>query len=113
MKALTGVIALMLALLLGASNVVFAAEKATTPAVPAAQKKADKASPELMMTGKVTQVGGNSFTIVAKGRQRTFVANNFKTLPKVGEIVDVTYTGTPGGPMHATSVKSSKSNSSD
>jgi hypothetical protein len=110
MKALTGVIALMLALLLGASNAVLAAEKA---AGPAAEKRTDKASPELMMTGKVTQVGGNSFTITAKGKQHTFVANNFKTLPKVGAIVDVTFTGTPGGPMQATTVKSSKSNSSD
>lgn len=110
MKTLTGVIALMLALLFGASNVAVAAEKAASPA---AEKKTDKASSELMMTGKVTKAGGNSFTIMAKGKQHIFVANNFKTLPKVGEIVDVTYTGTPGGPMQATTVKSSKSNSSD
>lgn len=95
MKKLTGVIALMLTLLFGASNIVVAV---------------DKASPELMMTGKVTKAGGNSFTIVAKGKQHTFVANNFKTLPKVGEIVDVTYTGTPGGPMQAVKLNSSKSN---
>lgn len=110
MKTLTGVIVLMLALLFGASNAVFAAEKA---AAPAAGKRIDKASPALMMTGKVTNVSGKSFTIVAKGKQHTFVANNFKTLPEVGEIVDVTYTGTPGGPMQATTVKSSKSNSSE
>ncbi len=107
MKALTGVIPLMLALLFGASNVAVAAEKA---AAPAAEKRTDKASPELTMTGKVTKVGGNSFTIVAKGKQHTFVANNFKTPPTIGEIVDVTYTGTPGGPMQAVKLNSSKSN---
>ena len=109
MKILTGVIALMLALLFGASNVAAAAEKA---AAPAAQKKIDKASPELTMTGKVVKAGGNSFTIEARGKQHTFVANNF-TMPKVGAMIDVTYTGTPGGPMQATTVKSSKSNSSE
>jgi hypothetical protein len=113
MKALAGVIALTLALMFRASHVAVAAEKAATPAAPAAAKKTDKASPELMMTGKVTKVGGNSFTIEARGKQYTFVANNFKTMPKVGAMIDVTYTGTPGGPMQATTVKSSKSNSSE
>jgi hypothetical protein len=75
-----------------------------------------------MMTGKVTHVDANkkTFTIMAKGKQKTFavtqstIASNLKrTLPEVGEAVDVTYTGTPGGAMQATTVKSSKSNSSD
>lgn len=115
MKTLTGVIALMLALLFGDSNIVVAAEKAASPVAPAAEKRIDKVSPTLMMTGKVTQVDGNkkTFTIMAKGKQHTFVANNFKTMPKVGENVDVTYTGTSGGPMQATTVKSSKSNSNE
>ena len=112
MKTLTGVTVLILALMFGVINVAAAADKAASPAAPAAAKKTDKASPELMMTGKVTQVdgGGKTFTIMAKGKQHTFVANNFKTLPKVGEIVDVTYTGSPGGPMQATNLNSSKSN---
>jgi hypothetical protein len=102
----------MLALLVGVSNVAVAAEKTTTPAAPAAAKKTDKASPELMMTGKVTLVDGSkkTFTITAKGKQHIFIANNFKAMPKVGEIVDVTYTGTPGGPMQATTINTSKSN---
>ena len=112
MKTFTSVIALMLALLFGATNVVIAAEKAATPAAPAAGKKADKASPELMMTGKVTLVDGSkkTFTITAKGKLHKFVANNIKAMPKVGEIIDITYTETPGGPMAAATINSTKSN---
>lgn len=113
MKTLTGALAAMLALLFGTLGNAIAAEKAATPGSPAVEKRIDKASPELMMTGKVVKAGGNSFNIEAKGKQHTFVANNFKTLPKVGAIVDVTYTGTAGGPMHATTVKGSKSNTSE
>lgn len=113
MKILMSLIALMVATLFGVND--GAAQKAASPPAPGVEKYADKASPNLMMTGRVAQVDGNTktFTIVAKGKQHTFVANNFKTLPKVGEVVDVTYTGTTGGTMQATTVKSSKSNSND
>lgn len=103
----------MLALLFSTFANAIAAEKAAAPGTPAMEKRIDKASPELMMTGKVVKAGGNSFTIEAKGKQHTFVANNFKTLPKVGAIVDVTYSATPGGALQATTVKGSKSNTSE
>ena len=116
MKTLTGVIALMLALLFGASDPAIAADKAV--AGKSNLTGSDSGVSELkdsVSTGKVTHVdvSKKTFTIVAKGKQKTFLANNFKTLPKVGEIVDVTYTGIAGGPMQATTVKSSKSNSSE
>jgi hypothetical protein len=114
-KTRIGLIALMPAVLFSVYDGAFAAEKATSPPAPGMEKHADKAAPSLMMTGRVTQVDGNTktFTIVAKGKQHSFVANSFKTLPKVGEVIEVTYTGTTGGTMQATTVKSSKSNSSD
>jgi hypothetical protein len=69
------------------------------------------------LTGKVTQVNpaANTFTVTAKGQSVTFIAQapGELTLLKVGQILDITYTQTPGGPMKATSVKSSKSNSSE
>jgi hypothetical protein len=112
MKTLTGIIALMLALLFGASNAVFAAEKTATPAAPAAAKKTDKASPELTMTGKVTEVNmtAKTFTVISKGKSVTFAAAKLKALPKVGEIIDITYTQTPGGPAESSNLNSSRSN---
>ncbi len=63
MKTLTGVIALMFALMFGASNVVVAAEKAAAPAAPAAQKadplatacKDKKPGTEVTVDGKKTK----------------------------------------------------------
>ena len=70
----------------------------------------DKSSPKLM-TGKVMQVDSKArtFTIVAKGKEHRF---NLKggALPKVGDIVDVTFTESTGGPMEAINLNSSKSN---
>ena len=76
------------------------------------RKAVDKASPSLM-TGRVTQVSeaAKTFTVMTKGKAVTFTATNIKPLPKAGEVVDVTYTGVLGGPLEATTVKGSKSNS--
>ena len=105
MKTLTGVIALMLALLVGVSNVAVAAEKTTTPAA-----KTDHLY--LKMTGKVTQVNekANTFTVIAKGKPFTFGSKLLKVRPMVGAIIDITYTENPGGPMEATNLNSSRSN---
>ena len=76
MKTLIGVISLTLALLFGA----FSAWPRPKAAAPAAEKK--PASLQLMMTGK--EAGGweqKTFTIMAKGKQHTFIANNF-AMPK-------------------------------
>ena len=63
-----------------------------------------------LMTGKVTQVNptAKTFTVMAKGQAVTFTAANL-TLPKVGEILDITYTETPGGTKKATTINSTKS----
>lgn len=84
----------------------------------AAQQKAQEKTgttkldrPILQITGKVTQVNptANTFTVTANGKAVTFTAANL-TLPKVGEILDITYTQTPGGPMQAMTINSTKSN---
>lgn len=97
LKRLTGAIALMLALLFGASNVVVAAETVHL---------------YLKMTGKVIRdnQSGKTFTVMAEGKEVTFSAAKLKALPKVGEIIDITYTATPGGPMEATTINTTKSN---
>lgn len=60
----------------------------------------------LKMTGKVTQVNptGKTFTVMAKGKPFTFGSKSLKVLPKVGEVIDITYTEKPGGPMEATTI---------
>jgi hypothetical protein len=80
-----------------------------------AQQKIDKSTPILMrqMTGKVTKVDASAktFTVLAKGKEVTFKASKLPTLPKVGEIVDLTFVDDGGaGPMEAASFNSSKSN---
>jgi hypothetical protein len=69
------------------------------------QLKIDKASPKLM-TGKVMGVDkmGKTFTVMAKGKEVTFNAAKLKVLHKVGGIIEITYTETPGGPMIAATV---------
>lgn len=116
MKTSIGCIALLPVLVIGALGSALAADKTTPPAGSPAQRTVDKATPELMkMTGRVAQVDGsaNTFTITVRGKQHTFVVNNFKMLPKVGEVVDVTYAGASGTTMRATTVKGSKSNTSE
>lgn len=60
-----------------------------------------------VITGKVPQVN-------AKGRifavEVVFSASKLEDLPKVGEIIDITYTQTPGGPMEASNLNLSKNN---
>jgi len=112
MSKTAGLIASVLVILLGTTVL------AQAPGKPAERKATDKASPMLAqrITGKVTQVdqAGLTFTIAAKGKQKVFIVSNFRTLPRVGEMIDVEYTdpGT-GGPLQATTVKSTKSNTSE
>ena len=110
MKKTAGLIASMLVILLNTTVL------AQAPGKPAERKATDKASPMLAqrMTGKVTQVdqAGRTFTVAGKGKQHLFIAANFKTLPKVGDVIEVEYTDPgAGGPLQATTVKGSKSNS--
>lgn len=80
-----------------------------------AQQKAFGAETQhlyLKITGKVTQVNemAKTFTVMSKGQAVTVSAAKLPVLPKVGEIIDITYTQTPGGPMEAVKLNSSKSN---
>ena len=72
----------------------------------------DKASPKLM-TCNVTQVDqkAKTFAVTSKGQTYAVNGSKLKALPSVGAIIDLTYTGNPGGPMEAVTVKGSKSNS--
>ena len=76
-----------------------------------------------MITGKVISQSGNSFKVISSGKGKmpaygreggtqefTFSAAKLKVLPKIGEVIDITYTQTPGGPLEATTVNTSKSN---
>jgi len=116
MKTLTGVIALVLALMFGTSNGVIAAEQKSQPTgvekkQPATgEKKAvDKASPKLItgkLTGKVTGADprAKTFTVMVQGRAITFSAAMLSKLPTVGEIVDITFTLKPDELPLATSM---------
>ena len=69
-----------------------------------------------MMTGKVTQVNdtAKTLTVTVKGKAVTCSAANLKVrLPTVGQVGDITYTENPGGPMATSTIKSTKSNTSD
>ena len=65
------------------------------------------------MTGKVMEVNNQAktFTVTAKGKAVVFSGANLAKLPKVGEVVDITYTETPGGgPLNSINLNSSRSN---
>jgi len=80
-----------------------------------AQQKAFGAETQhlyLKITGKVIQVNekAKTFTVMSKGQAVTVSAAKLPASPKVGEIIDITYTQTPGGPNEATTINTSKSN---
>lgn len=108
-KLLTLVLALIvLTAFPGLSVAQKAQEKKPAPA----EKRMDISSPKLM-TGKVIQVNKqeHTFTLVAKGTEYKFTHQKIEAVPKVGEVVDVTYTENPGGPMKAATIKKTVSNS--
>ncbi len=84
------------------------------PAEKSTQGKLPFVGKQQLMTGKVTQVNPttNTFTVMAKGQSVTFIAQapGELTLLKVGQIIDITYTQTPGGPMMATTINTTRSN---
>jgi hypothetical protein len=79
-------------------------------AEPAAGHTMDQTSSK-MMTGKVTQVNklDQTFVIASKGKTYRFILQK-NELPRVGQIVDVTYVQNPKGAMEATNLKPSESN---
>ena len=64
------------------------------------------------ITGKVTQVDAQAktFTVLTQGKTVTISGTELRSLPKVGDIVEVTYTLTPGGVMKASNLNLAKSN---
>lgn len=84
-----------------------------TPAPEAGKSGQQQQSTRRKMTGRVLSQQGRTFTVASDGKEVTFSGAKLKELPKVGETVEITFAQTPGGPLEATTVKSSKSNSSD
>jgi hypothetical protein len=62
------------------------------------------------VTGKVISRSRHTFTVIANDKQITFSGAKLKALPNVGDIIEITYTQTPGGPMEATTIHTTKSN---
>jgi hypothetical protein len=65
------------------------------------------------MIGKVVEVNNQAktFTVIAKGKSVAFSGAQLSKLPMVGEVVDITYTETPGGgPFTSIQLNSSRSN---
>jgi hypothetical protein len=64
------------------------------------------------MTGKVMDVNNQTktFTVTVKGKAVVFSGANLAKLPRVGDVVDITYTETPGGgPLTSVDLKTSRS----
>jgi hypothetical protein len=105
--------ALTLTLLIAFTGLAAAQPKAV-PRMPL--EKPAQATPSGTTTGTVTAVDNitKTFTVDANGKHVTFSAPNVP-LPKIGESVEVTHHPASGGgmPAQATTVKSSKSNTSD
>ena len=93
------------------------AQPTVTPTPESDATRGKPTKDQRQMTGKVIRVlsqqGRATFVVQSKGKEFTFSAANLKALPKVGDVIDITYTQTPSGPLEATTVKSSKSNTSD
>ena len=85
-------------------------QREVAPGGPDTSTRGKPSKEQRQMTGKVISQSGNNFTVMANGKEFTFSAASLKALPKVGNIIDITYTQTPGGPMEATTIKTTKSN---
>ncbi|HMH51412.1 MAG TPA: hypothetical protein VK548_14340 [Candidatus Acidoferrum sp.] len=107
--------ALTLTLLIAFTGLAVAQPKA------GGRKAIDTTSPQprdlrpVTTTGVVTHVdhAAKTFTVNANGKAVTFGAANLATLPEVGATAEVTHQPSPGGMAQATTVKSSKSNTSE
>lgn len=72
------------------------------------QGRVDDTDSPRVITGKVTQVNEKDKTFTV---EVTLSAKTLLTLPEVGKIYDITFTQTtPGGPLEAVKLNSSKSN---
>lgn len=71
-------------------------------------------SPQVI-PGKVTEINAKykTFAVAVTFSSEKMKGDFSRNTVRVGDTIDVTYTQTPGGPMEATTVSSSKSNSSE
>ena len=87
---------------------------AQTPGKPAIDGAASRGKPtKEQMTGKVMEVNSQArtFTVTAKGKSVVFSSASLSKLPKVGQVVDITYTQAPGGgPLTSITFNESRSN---
>ena len=62
------------------------------------EKKMDKASPQLIKV-KVLKVNesAKTFTVMVKGKEKTLNAPDLKSLPKAGDIIEITVSDAGGG----------------
>lgn len=62
------------------------------------EKTVDKASPQLMKV-KVLNVNesAKTFTVMVKGKEKTLNAPDLKSLPKAGDIIEITVSDAEGG----------------
>lgn len=90
------------------------ANAATTVKGSKSNSDAREAAPAKSVTGKVTQVDAKTktFVLTAKGNDYKFTWPKGGGQPKVGAVLDVTYTGTLGGPgaCDAINLNTSRSN---
>lgn len=92
----------------------FAEEKKPQPTpAPEARQSGQQQQGTQRKVGRVLSQQGRMFTVTSDGKEFTFSGAKLKDLPKVGETVEITFTQTPGGPLEATTVKGSKSNTSE
>lgn len=68
-----------------------------------------------VMTGKVTEINAKdkTFAVAVTFSSEKMKGDFSRDTIRVSDTIDVTYTQTPGGPMEATTVSSSKSNGSE
>lgn len=112
--------ALVFVTLAAFSGPAFAGQKETPKTPPPGAAATQTSAParnsghatEQLMTGKVVKVDAKtrSFTVISKGKEVTFSAEKLSALPKVGEILDISYSQTPGERIKATTINTSKSN---
>jgi hypothetical protein len=106
---------LSLALAAAAAAQPKALESKPPELIPGDSQKAQGLMSAPIMTGKVTEVNASAktFTLTAGGKATTFSGTALPALPRVGDVIEVTYNSTISGEMRATTVRSSKSNTSD
>ena len=102
-------------LILPLAAAVLAISAMLAPAMAQSAERATTIKGSKSNGSEVTRVDAKARTFTAtttEGKQLTFIVAKGKPLPEVGKRYDITYTESPGGgPLQATTVNGSKSNS--